>query len=608
MSNQALYKSIDIFKTNLAKRYDKKNIKEVEKYYLYVNNDEAVDKAEFIKFLISKKYMKDSYNNILDIAFGSANLTSHIVFDNDIKYNTITFNDINTDKSNQDITSHVDNSTLTNYDMLDINNFTTKYDLVIINPQMGGSSDGDIYAQRKADETIEYVLNKLYATLSKFYESGSTIVYYGKDKDFNSIFKDEKYYKYMSEHQNLFIVHNDISNTICFEKEDDKFIINNDCESKKESQEIIESFDDVSIDLDNFENEDNMVMTLNEEKVEKIEKLKELFSNEKKGNLDFQYKNILFKGVPGTGKSRAIDTIIKDKLKIKDEKRNILRVNIHSASSNSDLMQGIGISTSSNGTIKYSEKQGLILDIIKRATFNPNQPFVLILEEIQENSLNELIGDLIYLIEDDKRAKNIEADNKEYSYEKLVNKLIDDNSDIKYIEIPYLVNDSTDYKKMIMPNNLYIFCTSNYRDDKKVIEDNLLRRFEVIEIYPKNQEEMKKDENGDYYFKSKEVSDFLESLNLSILNVMQKQHETHPDRFIIGHSIWKDVIDETTFYKAFSKLITEFKDIREIEFDTFKDIIKNIKIPYLDIKIENIKSYFNLIKDIQEKIKYDFIS
>jgi len=321
------------------------------------------------------------------------------------------------------------------------------------------------------------------------------------------------------------------------------------------------------------------------------------FSDEEKGNLDFLYKNILFKGVPGTGKSRAIDTIIEKELNIKDEKKNILRVNIHSASSNADLMQGIGISTNANGSIKYSEKQGLILDMIKRATFHPKQPFVLILEEIQENSLNELIGDLIYLIEEDKRAKEIEADNEEYSYEELVNKLIEEHKDMSYIEVPYLVNDSTDYKKMIMPNNLFIFCTSNYRDDKKVIEDNLLRRFEVIEIYPKN-------EVAHEY-----VRDFFTSLNDSILKIMSKNHETHPDRFIIGHSIWKDVKDKDTFYKAFSKLITEFKDIREVEFDIFKEILKACTIPdEVDINIESKNNYFELIKDLQVKIDYGFLN
>ncbi|MFK5976195.1 MAG: AAA family ATPase [Sulfurovum sp.] len=327
----------------------------------------------------------------------------------------------------------------------------------------------------------------------------------------------------------------------------------------------------------------------------KKERLDLNFSDIKKGNLNFQYKNILFKGVPGTGKSRAIDIIIDTELKIKGEKDNILRINIHSASSNADLMQGIGISTSAEGRVKYSEKQGLILDIIKRATFHPNQPFVLILEEIQENSLNELIGDLIYLIEEDKRAKDIEADGLEYSYKELVDKLIEEDSDISYIEIPYLVNDSTDYKKMLMPNNLFIFCTSNYRDDKKVIEDNLLRRFEVIEIYPNS-------EVANTY-----VRGFFTSLNESILKVMQENHETHPDRFMIGHSIWQNVENEKSFYKAFSKLVTEFKDIREVDFEIFKEILKDINFPK-DIEIELKKHYFELIKHIQEKIDYGFIN
>ncbi len=233
----------------------------------------------------------------------------------------------------------------------------------------------------------------------------------------------------------------------------------------------------------NFLSEQNLdISTKVKDEFIGIEDKENKFSNKSKGNLTFPHKNLLLKGVPGTGKSRAIENIINNKLNLKNHKENILRINIHSASSNADLMQGIGIS-SKDGQIEYKEKQGLILNLIERATFHPNQPFVLILEEIQENSLNELIGDLIYLIEDDKRA-NIEAEDKEYEYQELVEKIIENNQ-TAYVEIPYLVNDSTEYRKMIMPNNLYIFCTSNYRDDKKVIEDNLLRRFEVLEIYPK---------------------------------------------------------------------------------------------------------------------------
>ncbi len=172
------------------------------------------------------------------------------------------------------------------------------------------------------------------------------------------------------------------------------------------------------------------------------------------------------------------------------------------------------------------------------------------------------------------------------------NKLVED-----YVEIPYLVNDRTDYKKMIMPDNLFVFCTSNYRDDKKIIEDNLLRRFEVIEIYP----------NEDFEEFNEYSKEFFKSLNNSILKVMED--EIHPDRFMIGHALWKDVIDKKTFYKAFSKLITEFKDIREIEIDTFIKIIKATKIPTdIDIKIDGMKNYYELINHIQSEIKYEFIN
>jgi len=306
------------------------------------------------------------------------------------------------------------------------------------------------------------------------------------------------------------------------------------------------------------------------------------------GNLTFPHKTLLLKGVPGTGKSRAIENIINNKLQLKDHKQNILRINIHSASSNADLMQGIGIS-SIDGKIEYKEKQGLILNFIEKATFHPNQPFVLVLEEIQENSLNELIGDLIYLIEDDKRAKGYEADNEGDGYQELVEKIIANNPETAYVEVPYLVNSSTEYRKMIMPDNLYIFCTSNYRDDKKVIEDNLLRRFEVLEIYPKAS------------VVHEYCREFFEQLNENILTKLED--EIHPDRFLIGHSNWLKVESEESFYRAFLKVVVEFKDIKEVEFSDFKEIVQD-----LPIKGElNFSSYKNLIEDLQTKAGYDFL-
>lgn len=319
-------------------------------------------------------------------------------------------------------------------------------------------------------------------------------------------------------------------------------------------------------------------------------------------NKDFQdtgYKNILLKGVPGTGKSRTIDHIIKSQLNLgKHLDSHVLRINIHSASSNADLMQGIGISSNEKGEIEYKERQGLIFEFIEKATFNPNQPFALVLEEIQENSLNELIGDLIYLIEESKRAKGLNPDNKEYTYRELVEKILKDTPATEKVKMPNLINQDSKAKVMIIPDNLFVFCTSNYRDDRRVIEDNLLRRFDVIEVYPKYKRDIEED------FKSSEVSDFLEKLNKSIVEVCSNNGEIHPDRFMIGHSIWLNVEERKAFSRSLLKVITEFKDIKDMHFDDFQRIIQDLEFPFEMNKEHN--SYEEWIKSLQSEC-YDFL-
>jgi hypothetical protein len=305
---------------------------------------------------------------------------------------------------------------------------------------------------------------------------------------------------------------------------------------------------------------------------------KNIFLTEKLGNLIFPHKNLLLKGVPGTGKSKTIENIIENNLKMNEILDNVLRINIHSASSNSDLMQGISISTNENNDILYSEKRGAVLKHIFKAMYKPKQPFVLVLEEIQENSLNELIGDLIYLIEKDKRTTIELEDEQELSYDELVNKVKPKH----FVELPNLVDNDDSNTKMIMPNNLYVFCTSNYRDDRKVIEDNLLRRFDVVEIYPQYQDTL-----GEEIFKSKDVSDFLAKLNKTILTSFES--EIHPDRYLIGHANWLNIEDDENkteeekeenkklFYTALLKFLVEFKEIREVDFETYtKEIIESV--------------------------------
>ena len=330
----------------------------------------------------------------------------------------------------------------------------------------------------------------------------------------------------------------------------------------------------------------------------------------KLGNKSFKKRNVLFKGVPGTGKSKLANDIIRYKLDLVENHKNILRINIHSASSNADLMQGIGITTTDNNQVAYHEKQGLIFKHIQDAICAPNQPFVLVLEEIQENSLNELIGDLIYLIEDDKRT-TIDTtkldENREYGYQELIEAIAPEH----YVKIPFLVNTSTEYRKMILPSNLYIFCTSNYRDDKKVIEDNLLRRFDVIEVYPEYKDSIEND------FLLEDVSEFLKALNKVILEIFSKNGEIHPDRFLIGHANWLKVTKEQEFYRALLKVVIDFKEIKEIDFDSGIKVIfekvdlTNVEDGWLKEAFENVKfeqNYKSLVDKLQKKAYADLFT
>lgn len=321
----------------------------------------------------------------------------------------------------------------------------------------------------------------------------------------------------------------------------------------------------------------------------------------------YKYKNVLLKGVPGTGKSHKIDYIIENELKIIHSK-NKLRINIHAASSNSDLLQGIGINSDENGNIVYLEKQGIILKFIITAIMNPNEPFALVLEEIQENSLNELIGDLIYLLEETKRTdikaliEELGLNLEDFSdYQKLLDEIISQKPKINYVQIPYLIESEPKFRNFILPSNLYLFFTSNYRDDKKVIEDNLLRRIATFEVFPKYRDKLGMD------FKNEEVSDFLKDLNHSIINQF-KDREVHPDRFLIGHANWLNVENSESFYESLLKVIIEFQDIKELYFSDVNEILKAIENypsflePDTDNKIKEAKTYFDIIELLQDKI------
>jgi predicted transport protein len=141
-----IYNQIDAFNSSPSIAGGKSNTK--AQAYLYVTKDFAEDRAAFLKYILSNdaifKSKKAKDISVLDMAFGSGNLTSHLLLDNDIEYSKIIFNDKNSDRVNSNIVDlYEKKAILKNEDFFKSENFNEvkDVDFVVFNPQVGGTGD-----------------------------------------------------------------------------------------------------------------------------------------------------------------------------------------------------------------------------------------------------------------------------------------------------------------------------------------------------------------------------------------------------------------------------------------------------------------------------------
>ena len=108
-------------------------------------------------------------------------------------------------------------------------------------------------------------------------------------------------------------------------------------------------------------------------------------------------KNIILQGPPGVGKSFAAQKLAYALMGVEDRDR-LGFVQFHQSYSYEDFVEGFRPTT--NG---FELKPGKFVEFCRRAEADPNRAYVFVIDEINRGNLSKILGELMLLIESDKR-------------------------------------------------------------------------------------------------------------------------------------------------------------------------------------------------------------
>ena len=155
-------------------------------------------------------------------------------------------------------------------------------------------------------------------------------------------------------------------------------------------------------------------------------------------------KNLILTGAPGGGKSYVARRLAYALIGLKDNNR-VRTVQFHQSYSYEDFVQGYR----PNGSQGFERKNGAFFEFRDKAVGDPDGLYVFIIDEINRGNLSKILGELMLLIEPDKRGPTWRT------------------------RLAYAAEDEEDF---YVPENMFILGMMNTADRSLSLVDYALRR------------------------------------------------------------------------------------------------------------------------------------